>query len=394
MSTCRRFLPLVLVSAFVVLSGVAVRGQGLFGGFFEAVGRATGIKPIADLGRNADAEHKRFKENVDIYKRLEEGVSNTVQAPFSLACTSTFDAVIGAVHGACSGFNSQSYAASDRALIQSAVDRLVSAGIVGRELFSGVGIRWCAGSFSGSGITPAADEILLHTNLKASPVDDIASTVAHEMRHVAQYRQLGSGKFKCDYAQQYVACGGCQDDRHPLEREAYQFEAYAVRTLAATAPVPRVAESTFTPRQEALTRTVRSRPFLADNPPPLKTVTPRIENEIVARHARAACTADGTKTRQLRPDAIEHCLDDLDVIYKDVLQEIDDDVRAGRNRLSEPYEISSRRDRMRACSILRGTESDPRMGVVVQETCEIISRRAILNLRAIVSRKYRKSPAH
>ncbi len=69
----------ILALVFWSMFMSAVLADGLFGGLVKGVGRATGVKPLEDLGRNMDAEHKRFKDNNQIYKNIEEGASGAVQ---------------------------------------------------------------------------------------------------------------------------------------------------------------------------------------------------------------------------------------------------------------------------------------------------------------------------
>ena len=47
------------LAALTLMTQDAVAG-GLIGDILQGAGRATGIRPIEDLGRNGDAEHKRF----------------------------------------------------------------------------------------------------------------------------------------------------------------------------------------------------------------------------------------------------------------------------------------------------------------------------------------------
>ena len=60
--------------------------------------------------------------------------------------------------------------------------------------------------------------------MRSVDIDSIAALLAHEMKHVQQYRILTTDRFKCDYARHMVECGMCQDRRHPMEREAYEFQ--------------------------------------------------------------------------------------------------------------------------------------------------------------------------
>ena len=67
----------LMVSATVLSANVSA--GGLVGGFVEDVGKATGVKPLEDLGRNADEENRRLKEKNKLYKKIDEGVSRPVR---------------------------------------------------------------------------------------------------------------------------------------------------------------------------------------------------------------------------------------------------------------------------------------------------------------------------
>lgn len=239
-------------------------------------------------------------------------------------------------------------------------------------------------------ITPTSSEILLHSNIKRYPFDDIrvASTLAHEMVHIQQFRRMGSGNFKCTYAQQYIECAGCQNERHPLEREALQFEAFAIRRLAESSAVPRAAEAAFTPRQRALNTSIAANAFLGD--PPKKTeAKPRVKpgDPDPENIARDACTLNG----RLSPKDAEHCLDDLAVIYQDLFETIDDDFSSGFPESIDTYLKVSRKDRMAACTILKATHRDPEIGQMRQGRCETRSRSAVYKIISYALKKYPQS---
>lgn len=390
---CARLFVSTAAATLMLLAAPPAHAQGLIGDFFEAVGRTTGIKPIEDLGRNADAEHKRFKDANPVYKVVEENGSRAVsdtsaalfRPVFSLVCTQTFEAVIGVVRGGCGGFNAQSFAGADRAIIQSAVQRLVGAGLVAPAEFNGVAISWCAGSFEGAGIAPGPGEIMLHEKIKDAPLDDIASTLAHEMHHIRQYRAMGSGSFKCAYAQDYIGCGGCQDERHPLEREAYQFEAYAIRRLGETSAVPRTTEASFTPRQRLLSSAVTTNVFLTEVPKPV------VPTRVIGSGdpdpqgiAKDACTLNG----RVPSDGAEQCADDMTVIYDDLLETVDDDFATGFEQSVDTYLRVTRADRAAACTILQATHRNPEIGRIRKGSCETRSRTGVYNVIRYALRKY------
>lgn len=94
----------------------------------------------------------------------------------------------------------------------------------GNLRFDGVHIRWCRLSGSTGGMVPDRNYVCINENLKAASVGSVARILAHEMKHVEQYRGMGTGEFKCKYTKDLAACGGCQDKRHSLERAAYEFQ--------------------------------------------------------------------------------------------------------------------------------------------------------------------------
>ena len=44
------------------------------------------------------------------------------------------------------------------------------------------------------------------------------------MKHIEQYRRLGTDSFKCNYSKQFVQCRGCFDERNVYEREALEWQ--------------------------------------------------------------------------------------------------------------------------------------------------------------------------
>jgi hypothetical protein len=135
------------------------------------------------------------------------------------ACAAPFQAVTGAVIARCSNWDGRT---NDQHFIQDAVRVLVSAGIIQTNELNGVQVRWCP--LQGAhGMAPDRGRIYLDTGLKGN-LFSTASTLAHEVVHIRQYRSAGTDRFKCDYSRQYTECGGCQDRRNRFEREAYDFE--------------------------------------------------------------------------------------------------------------------------------------------------------------------------
>lgn len=383
----------IAAAGCLALSAQPAPAGGLIGDFFQAAGRATGITPIGDLGRNMDAEHKRFKDNNPFYKQLEENISANVRdAPYFLACTWTFESVIGSVRGLCSGFNSQ--AAYDSTIIPRAKQRLIDAGVLEPNEFEGVAIWWCGGSFKGGGIAPNNGEIILNPAISSDPLDDIAATLAHEMFHIRQYRAIGSASFKCNYAQQYIACQGCQDERHPIERDAFQFQADASRKLSDSVPATAIAGTLPSSRQQLLNAATQKFTFLKEplltpwSPPRPKLLSDGLTfgpgSADPASIAKRACTLNG----RVSPKDAEHCTEDLTVIYEDFLDTVEDDFSDGSRFSVDHYLQLTRADRAGACAILRATHKDPEIGRSRQSSCETISRSALYKTLSYALKKY------
>ena len=146
---------------------------------------------------------------------LEITKSTTTQA-----CAAPFQAVTGVVIGRCSNWDGR---IDDQHLIGNAIRTLQSAGIIQPNELNGVQVRWCP--LQGAhGMAPDRGRIYLDIGLKSNPYAT-ASTLAHEVVHIRQYRSAETTEtFKCNYSRQYAECGGCQDRRNSFEREAYDFE--------------------------------------------------------------------------------------------------------------------------------------------------------------------------
>jgi len=219
---------LVLATSFLLTLASPGYAGGLIGGAIEGIGRATGIKPIEDLGRNADEEHRRIKDHNPDYKAVEEGATELVKRPFTIACTIPYQTITNAVIANCSNWDGR---LDDQHLIENAKNILINNGIFQPNDFDGIQIRWCP--LSGAhGMAPDRGRIYLDTSRKQDAAQELAILLAHEMKHVMQYRRMGTDNFKCEYSRNYVECGSCQDNGHPLEREAYAFENEVAQRLS------------------------------------------------------------------------------------------------------------------------------------------------------------------
>ena len=351
---------------------------GLVGCILEAAGRATGIKPLADLGRNGDAEHKRFKENNPVYKNFEETASEMARTPFSLACTATFETIVGSVRAMCSGVSSQSIGAIEHAVIEKAKRRLLDLGVTSDAELSGVTIRWCQGNFSGYGITPGPSEIFLNQVLFNRPLDDIALTLAHELHHIRQFRSMRAGPFKCNYAQQFMQCGGCQDQRHPMEREAYQFEAAVAEKMASTEQIsPNTRVVAFSSlRGTGTFLDQRPRTWIEPEPP----TTAKKVKMAVPRLATLACTLEG----RVSIDKVASCMDDLEVLFDDLGKWMIEDREKDDLESDKYYLELAGKDIDAACQILAHTVKSESHQKTRVNICKLVSRNNIRELRGIV----------
>jgi hypothetical protein len=137
------------------------------------------------------------------------------------ACGEPFRVLTRGVIAQCSNWDGR---IDNQVLIDNAANKLMMVNAMQPNELAGIQVRWCPLS-NAVGITPEASRIYLDTSLVGNP-QATAAVLAHELTHIRQYRrQTSSDEFACRYSEAYVACNGCQDDRHPLEREAYAFEA-------------------------------------------------------------------------------------------------------------------------------------------------------------------------
>jgi hypothetical protein len=143
-------------------------------------------------------------------------------------CISLYQAITKTLMARCSNWDGRT---TDRDIIQRAKQLVISTGLIRSSEFDPVDIRWCPLPSGTAGITPDRNVIYLNQSLKFDPLPVVAATLAHEMTHVRQYGRMGTDDFKCAYSRKFAECGGCQDRRHPLEQEAYDFESRARSVL-------------------------------------------------------------------------------------------------------------------------------------------------------------------
>jgi hypothetical protein len=356
--------------SLLMMLAVPAQAGGLIGDIIKGAGRVVGVKPIEDLGRNLDAEHKRFKDANPLYKKVEEEGSATVRNTFSLACTATYETVISSVRGKCSGFTSQSLGAGDRAAIDRSLGILYRHGITSPAELSGVSISWCAGDFWGLGIAPSPNEIILNRSLLGVSDEDRALTLAHEVHHIRQYRTMGAGPFKCNYSQQYIACGGCQDQRHAMEREAYQFEAAVAQRLNQTD-----AQAVSKPGSVRMAAFLQSRDVFA--PKPMAAPVAHVPSESAPRRfARNTCTLHG----ELAVEAVAACVDDLEVVFDDLHRYMRQDSKRLTLERSGYYHEIGGPDFETTCKIVGMTMRSEAAQKTRTSRCVLHSKRAVREL--------------
>ncbi len=401
----QRFNQFFFAALFAVLcAGNAVHADDMQGDDAEGAGRAAGFKGLEVLGMNADAEAKRFKGSSQFYKSLDEGAAAIAPAPFSLACTAAFENVIGAARTLCNGVDAQ----SDPGLIDIAKQRLIDSGLFKVGDFDGVTISWCAGGFTGNGITPSRDEIMLNADLQEDTLKT-ATALAHEMQHIAQFRRMGSGIYKCEYARYYSRCEGCQDGNHPLESESYRFEDHAHNTLSGNT---RFGNSAGVSRNVSLADS--SLPVLPSSVPgdlermdckdcfsylrspdssrnksgkrffeALRNTRLSLDAE---RKARVTCSYDSKPMAR----AVESCMDDMAVIYTEIIERVVGDYAMGKRNALNDYWQSGKQDMTNACNILRATSDSVEIGKERSERCVASTKSAVREMVSFASQKYSK----
>ena len=174
------------------------------------------------------------KSSCEASKAICKGTGGAVSLPtmdlvvkaYNQQCASAFDMVAKAIMQA-----QPMYAAGSDYMINEAKAVLTqNTGLFDPSEFNGLTIRWCRLSSNVDGMAPDANLVCLSEALFNNANHFLtAVTLGHEMRHIRQYRQMGTNNFKCEYAKQYINCNGCQNRSHPLEKVAYDFEDQVVR---------------------------------------------------------------------------------------------------------------------------------------------------------------------
>lgn len=129
--------------------------------------------------------------------------------------------------GVCPGFATP----ADSQRIGKISKHLVEAKILSPSDFNNISIKFC--KISAYGLAPDRNQVFLNEKLRDASDYELATTLAHEMKHIEQYlRAKSTDEFKCNYTRKFIDCGFCQDSKHPQEKEAYEFEDRARKTLA------------------------------------------------------------------------------------------------------------------------------------------------------------------
>jgi hypothetical protein len=157
-----------------------------------------------------------------------KGIVADVERSLTQSCAVAFDLITKPVLLTGPVGNTNAEAAHFRDL----ENDLIQAGLFNAADFDHVIVRFRALKPGIAGTTPDRDQIFLAESLRDQSDYEQASTLAHEMIHIDQYRRSGTDSFKCNYAKHFVQCSGCQDRGHELEREAYEFEDRARQVLA------------------------------------------------------------------------------------------------------------------------------------------------------------------
>lgn len=213
-------LQLLLLCSLAIFSSTDSSAGGVLGDLVKGVGKATGIKPLEKAGTELDNAHRQIKQALPPYRAIEESGSEFVRKRFLDMCNIGYQTATNYVIARCSNWDGR---LDGQNKIEQAVADLVDSGLFTKSEFGGVQIRWCP--LQGAhGMAPDRGRVYIDTSVKGDDPSNIAALLAHEMTHIRQYRRMGTDQFKCEYTRKFLACNGCQDDKHSMEREAYDFE--------------------------------------------------------------------------------------------------------------------------------------------------------------------------
>ncbi len=145
-------------------------------------------------------------------------VPDTAVPAESFDCADAFDLIAMTVIIRCAGYRAPVDAPTH---IRAAQRRLLDNGLASPAEFDGLQMVFCP-LMQGTGMVPGPRRMYLDDGLQGLSVDGLAEIIAHELEHLRQFDMRGERGFKCAYVQDMMACGGCQDRRHPMERDAYE----------------------------------------------------------------------------------------------------------------------------------------------------------------------------
>jgi hypothetical protein len=158
--------------------------------------------------------------------------AEAIQSVFKGSCAAPFEGIVAPVIANCTNWAGR---LDKLELIDQAKQLLLKRHLLKAGDFAGVEIRWCPLP-KANGMVPRPNTVYLDISLRNMPVEKRAEVLGHEMIHVKQFRTMGDQNFRCEYGRTYLDCGRCQDNRHFMEREAYNFEAQVRNTLESIPP--------------------------------------------------------------------------------------------------------------------------------------------------------------
>lgn len=168
----------------------------------------------------------------------------------TIACETFFNAWTKSVYEWCNTNGGYTISSHQKELLEDAKKALVFMGFFSKADFSNVKIKWCDLKNIAGGMAPDRDRIMIDSSYLNSPVTSLIPLLAHEMKHIQQYRRMGSSRFKCKYTKQALKIGTAKAKKslifnipgldlgvailetfrkgthrgNSLEKEAYDFE--------------------------------------------------------------------------------------------------------------------------------------------------------------------------
>ena len=120
---------------------------------------------------------------------------------------------------------------ASRKLIRDTKNLLVRRGYFTKPFVDSVSYRFCRViSIGAAGMAPASNVVLFADKYRFRKPCNFAWLMAHELKHIEQYRRWGTGGFACRYSGQLVRGRGFKW-RNYVEREAYEFDGIVRRDI-------------------------------------------------------------------------------------------------------------------------------------------------------------------